>query len=120
MIKNTKHTIIIAEAGVNHNGELSIAKELIDVAVKSGADYVKFQTFKTSDLVTKTAVQADYQIRNQKSETSVSQYEMLSRLELTKEEFRILASYARSNKIGFISTAFDLGSLSFVNTFKAS
>ena len=76
---------IIAEAGVNHNGDINLAKKLIDEAKKSGADAVKFQTFKAEKLVTKTAMKADYQNKNDKS--SQSQYEMLKKLELSYDNF---------------------------------
>ena len=81
-------TMIIAEAGVNHNGELELAKKLIQVAAKSGADFVKFQTFNADRLVTKKVRKAQYQIQN--SESSESQFEMLKRLELSEVMHREL------------------------------
>lgn len=97
-------TFIIAEAGVNHNGDLELAKKLIDVAVAAGADAVKFQTFRAELLVTKTATQADYQTRNiGKAE---SQFDMLKRLELPRPWHPILQSYAKERGIIFISTPF--------------
>ena len=80
-----KHTLIIAEAGVNHNGSLEMAKQLVDKAVEAGVDYIKFQTFKASKLVTRTAKQAEYQQKNiGKGEDS--QYQMLKKLELSPED----------------------------------
>lgn len=103
---------IIAEAGVNHNGDIELAKELIDVAYESGADIVKFQTFNAKDLVTTKAAQAPYQSRNTKIKES--QYEMLKRLELDKESHFILKDKCQKLGIGFLSTAFDLESLRFL------
>ena len=105
-------TFIIAEAGVNHNGSLDLAKQLVDVAVESGADAVKYQTFKAENLVTKSAKQADYQAHNTGIEES--QYEMLKRLELSYENFVELKQYCDSKKIEFMTTAFDHDSLKFI------
>jgi len=105
-------TLIIAEAGVNHNGSEKLAFELVDAAYKAGADIVKFQTFKASKLVTATAKQADYQIKNtQKTE---SQLAMLSRLELSFEFHIELVEYCNKIGIEFLSTAFDSESLKFL------
>ncbi len=105
-------TLIIAEAGVNHNGSEKLAFELVDAAHKAGADIVKFQTFKASKLVTASAVQADYQIANtQKKE---SQLAMLSRLELSFEFHLELIEYCNKLGIEFLSTAFDSESLKFL------
>ena len=101
--------IIIAEAGVNHNGDISIAKELIDIAANSGADLVKFQTFKADFLVTKKATKAEYQLKN--SGSAESQHEMLSRLQLTEEMHRELIAYCNSRNIQFFSTGFDIESI---------
>lgn len=106
-------TIIIAEAGVNHNGSISLAKELIDVAALAGADYVKFQTFKAEELVSKQAKKADYQIANAKDKIE-SQLDMLKNLELSKEDHEVLMDYCKEKKISFFSTAFDLGSLQYL------
>lgn len=106
-------TIIIAEAGVNHNGSLLLAKKLIDVAVGADADYVKFQTFKAENIVSKDALMADYQQKNTGGEDH-SQYKMLKRLELTPEQHIELQDYCREKKIGFLSTAFDLDSIDFL------
>jgi len=99
---------IIAEAGVNHNGDIRLAKKLVKAAAKAGADAVKFQTFSADSIATKTAGKAAYQKRT--SDASESQYEMLKRLELPREAFRILADYASKCKIEFLSSPFDLKS----------
>ncbi|MFT6732538.1 MAG: N-acetylneuraminate synthase [Polaribacter sp.] len=105
-------TLIIAEAGVNHNGDEALAFALVDAAHKAGADIVKFQTFKANKLVTKSAPQAVYQIENsQKIET---QFSMLSRLELSFEVHHKLVEYCNKLGIEFLSTAFDQDSLSFL------
>jgi N-acetylneuraminate synthase len=105
-------TLIIAEAGVNHNGDEKLAFELVDAAWKAGADIVKFQTFKAKNLVTAEAVQADYQVANtQKKE---SQLEMLSRLELSWDAHHKLIDYCKKLGIEFLSTAFDSESLNFL------
>lgn len=105
--------LIIAEAGVNHNGDLKLAKKLIDVAAYSGADYVKFQTFKTKDLVIKSAPKADYQKSNSKNSTE-SQLSMLKKLELSEEDHYELIAYCRKKNIMFLSTGFDLKSIKFL------
>lgn len=104
--------LIIAEAGVNHNGEISLAKELIHAAIESGADIVKFQNFNTSNLVTKKAKKANYQLKNSPLENS--QYEMLKKLELSSDSFQELESYATKLNIEFLSTAFDIESIKFL------
>lgn len=106
------HTYIIAEAGVNHNGSIELAFELIDIAVKAGADAVKFQTYKTENLVTKKAKQAEYQVENLGEETS--QFAMLKNLELSYEEFVQLKAYCDKKRIEFLSTPFDLESVDFL------
>lgn len=106
-------TLIIAEAGVNHNGSLEIAERLIDVAAEAGADYVKFQTFKAENLVLKTAVQAEYQKRNLCGENG-SQYEMLKQLELSPAQHQELIVYSKQKGISFLSTAFDLQSIEYL------
>ena len=105
-------TLIIAEAGVNHNGELEIAKELVREAKKCGADIVKFQTAKLSSLVSKTAKMAEYQKENIGQE--MSQREMLKKLLLSYDEFTELAAYCRDIGITFLSTPFDLESIDFL------
>jgi N,N'-diacetyllegionaminate synthase len=102
-------TLIIAEAGVNHNGDLSLAKRLIDVAAEAGADMVKFQTFSADRLVTADAQKAGYQRAN--SGGDESQHAMLQRLELTPAMHRELQAHCAARDIGFFSTAFDLESL---------
>ena len=109
------HTIIIAEAGVNHNGSIELAKQLVDKAVEAGVDYIKFQTFKAANLVTKSAQQADYQMRNVGGGDS-SQYQMLKRLELSREEHLELIGYCQQRGIHFFSTAFDFDSIEFLDS----
>ena len=112
-----RKTIIIAEAGVNHNGDLGIAKRLIEVAAKAGADYVKFQTFTASELVTQNANRADYQIKN--SNIDESQFQMIQRLELKREYHKLLIDYSKICGIKFLSTAFDINSLDFLDSLGA-
>ncbi len=102
-------TLIIAEAGVNHNGDLARAKQLIDAAAKAGADLVKFQTFKADRLVTRTAEKAAYQ--TQTTSKTESQHEMLRRLELDADMHKELIAHCESQSIGFFSTAFDMESI---------
>jgi N,N'-diacetyllegionaminate synthase len=104
-----KTTLIIAEAGVNHNGDLGLAKQLIDVAAEAGADLVKFQTFNASRQVTTTAKKADYQ--TQTTDISETQHEMLRRLELTEAMHHELIAHCASRNIGFFSTGFDIESV---------
>ena len=103
---------IIAEAGVNHNGSKQLAIELIDAAHQSGADMVKFQTFKANSLSTKRAKKANYQSKNMQS--NKSQYEMLKELELSYGSFLDLSEYSKKIGIEFLSTPFDLESLRFL------
>ena len=105
--------IIIAEAGVNHNGDINLAKKLIDVAVEAMVDYVKFQTFKSESLVSKLAKKADYQVKNTKDSTE-NQLQMLKKLELSHEQHIELIGYCRQKNITFFSTAFDLESLIYL------
>ena len=105
--------LIIAEAGVNHNGSLSQAKELVDVAKESGADIVKFQTFNSSNLVTKGTKKALYQSLN--TENNDSQLEMLRKLELSFDQQIDLKNYCIKKNIEFLTTAFDLESLDLIN-----
>jgi N,N'-diacetyllegionaminate synthase len=104
---------IIAEAGVNHNGSIKIAKDLINVAVESGADAVKFQTFKAEKLVSKTAEKADYQKKT--TEASESQFDMLKKLELDVEAHQELLVYCQEKNIMFLSTPFDHDSINMLN-----
>lgn len=103
---------IIAEAGVNHNGNVKIAKKLIDVAVNAKADAVKFQTFKAENLASKFAVKANYQKKTTSKEEN--QLSMLKRLELKNQEYLMLKNYCKKKKIDFITTAFDHDSLEFI------
>ena len=98
-------TTIIAEAGVNHNGSIDLAKKLIDVATDSGADYVKFQTFNAEAMVTRTAYKANYQ--KVLNETDIFQFNMLKRLELKRVDHEDLIQHCRKKGIHFLSTAFD-------------
>lgn len=106
--------LIIAEAGVNHNGDIGLAKKLIDAAAAAGVDYVKFQTFNSKKLVSKNAQKAAYQKENV-SNSSESQLAMLQKLELSKADHLELIAYCNSKKIKFLSTGFDLESLDFLN-----
>ena len=107
-----KHTIIIAEAGVNHNGDMDIAKRLIDAAADAGVDYVKFQTFKTENLVSSDAPTAEYQ-KTATNETS--QFAMLKRLELSETQHLELIDYCHQKGVKFLSTAFDLDSIDLLS-----
>ena len=111
----TNHTLIIAEAGVNHNGSIELAKKLVENAKEAGADYIKFQTFKASKLVTKAAKQAVYQQRNIGKEGD-SQYQMLKKLELSPEEHEVLIDYCHQLGIKFFSTAFDFDSIDYLHS----
>ena len=102
-------TIIIAEAGVNHNGSIELARQLIDVAADAGADYVKFQTFKAEKIASKKAVKAEYQ--QQTTGGDEGQLQMLRKLELSEADHQALADYCKKKKIEFLSTAFDHDSI---------
>ncbi len=106
---------IIAEAGVNHNGSLELAKKLIDVAVEAGADAVKFQTFKADKLVSKRAQKAEYQ--KQTTSAAESQYEMIKKLELNESAHHELISYCKQKQIMFLSTPFDHDSIDLLYSF---
>jgi len=106
--------IVIAEAGVNHNGSILLAKRLIDVAAETGADFIKFQTFKTELNISKTAEKAEYQKKNTGDEKE-SQFDMAKKLELKFEDFRELHTYCRDKGIGFLSTGFDNPSIDFLD-----
>lgn len=105
--------LIIAEAGVNHNGDLGNAFKLVDAAVEAGVDYIKFQTFKADKLVSKNAKKADYQIQNTKNSED-SQLNMLKKLELSHDDHDKLIAYCKERNINFFSTAFDLDSLDYL------
>lgn len=109
-----KRTLVIAEAGVNHNGSLERALELVDVAARAGADVVKFQTFRADRLTTGQAARAQYQVAN--TGDSGSQQEMLKRLELSYADHEVLVRRAKERGIRFMSTAFDPESLAFLGT----
>lgn len=110
----TDRVRIIAEAGVNHNGSLARALELVDVAAEAGADVVKFQTFKADKLATTQAAKADYQAVN--TGNADSQLQMLRSLELSEDDHRRLIERCRARKIAFMSTAFDADSLALLAT----
>lgn len=110
--KLDKSIFIIAEAGVNHNGDCDMAFQLVDVAVAAGVDAVKFQTFKAESIVTKLSDKANYQSLT--TDRKESQLEMLKRLELHFEVYQILQQYCEEKKILFMSTAFDFESLEFL------
>ena len=107
-----KRTLIIAEAGVNHNGDIAKAKALIDKGAEAGVDFVKFQTFKAGNLVTKQAKRAAYQDKN--TQDNDSQYEMLKKLELSQAVHQELIDYCTKKGVQFLSTGFDFESLEFL------
>lgn len=107
-------TIIIAEAGVNHNGSVKLAKQMIEEAAKAGADYIKFQTFKPEKLVSKYAQKADYQKKTTGSQES--QLQMLEKLALSYDDFAELKKYCEQIGIGFLSTPFDEDSIRFLDS----
>ena len=111
----SKHVLIIAEAGVNHNGSLELAKQLIDKAVEAGVDIIKFQTFNSEKLVSKAAKQAEYQQKNigKKDE---GQLTMLKKLELSHEDHEELIAYCSDKGIRFFSTAFDMDSIDYLHS----
>ncbi|MEY4591820.1 MAG: hypothetical protein RIR18_715 [Pseudomonadota bacterium] len=109
MSSTVNRTLIIAEAGVNHNGSLEMAMQLVDVAAEAGADLVKFQTFFADRLVTRNAPKAAYQVQSTGSDEG--QYEMLRRLELNEKMHRRLIAHCAQRNIGFLSTGFDIDSV---------
>ena len=110
-----KRVIIIAEAGVNHNGDITLAKKLIDVAVEASVDYVKFQTFKAETIVSPTAKKASYQAKNI-GDGDDSQFKMLKNLELSHENHLELMDYCNQKGIKFFSTAFDVDGVHYLDT----
>ncbi|MCX5781154.1 MAG: N-acetylneuraminate synthase [Elusimicrobia bacterium] len=104
---------IIAEAGINHNGSLKLAKKMVDAAVYARADAVKFQTFKSEQAISKNAPKAEYQ--KQTTDPAESQLEMAKKLELKPEEFRVLSDYCEKKGILFLSTPFDFESIDLLN-----
>ncbi|ABR56006.1 N-acetylneuraminate synthase [Methanococcus aeolicus Nankai-3] len=112
-IGENEPVFIIAEAGVNHNGDIELAKKLIDIASECGADAVKFQTFKAEKVVSKRAPKAEYQTKN--TGTDESQYEMIKELELTEDDFYELYKYSKNKNIMFLSTPFDFESADYLD-----
>ena len=112
IVNEESKTFIIAEAGVNHNGDINLAKKLILEAKKAGADCIKFQTFKSDKLVTKHAQKAKYQ--RQSTGVSDAQYKMLKSLELSKEDFNHLNKYCKKNNIIFLSTPYNFDDVDFL------
>ena len=112
-ISEKSPVFIIAEAGVNHNGNLKLAKKLIDVAVRAGVDAVKFQTFNPDTLITKTAAKADYQTKNE-GRADENQYDMLKRLMLPRKWHKKLKEYAEKKGLIFLSTPFSLDDAVFL------
>ena len=110
----TNHVLIIAEAGVNHNGDLEKALALVDAAAQAGADYVKFQTFKADKIVNRSAQKADYQKKNMQGESD-TQYEMLKKLEMGDDWYSVLMDRCNEKGIHFLSTGFDVDSIDFLN-----
>jgi N,N'-diacetyllegionaminate synthase len=119
----SNRTIIIAEAGVNHNGDIELAKNLVSAAADAGADLVKFQTFRADRLVTQAAPKAEYQ--KNLTDSAQSQFAMLRQLELSNQMHETLIAHCQACGIGFLSTAFDIESLDYlaslgIVTFKVS
>ena len=115
MKKNNK-ILVIAEAGVNHNGSLERAKKLVDIASYAGANIIKFQTFKTEEIVNTNSPLANYQKKTTKNKNS--QFELIKKLELSYSDFITLKKYCDKKNIEFLSTAFDIDSQKFLNTLK--
>ncbi len=113
MSNKPNHVFIIAEAGVNHNGDIELAKKLVEAAAAAGADAVKFQTFRAKNIVTRQAAKASYQ--QESTANDESQFAMLKRLELTHDEFRQLSGLCKKQNILFLSTPFDIESLELLN-----
>jgi len=111
-----RYTTIIAEAGVNHNGSIRIAKKLIDKAAEANADFVKFQSFKAEQFVTKKAEKAYYQ--RDSSNKGESQLEMIKKFELDRSDHENLIKHCEKKGIGFLSTAFDHSSIELLNEMK--
>jgi N,N'-diacetyllegionaminate synthase len=104
-----KRVYIIAEAGVNHNGDINLAKKMIEIAAQSGVNAVKFQSFKTDSLITHDAIKAEYQVETTAS--NETQYQMLKKLELDIESHHVLIDHCKKNNIEFLSSPFDLESI---------
>ena len=116
ILVNMNNTIIIAEAGVNHNGDINLAKQLIDKADEAGADFIKFQMFKSENIVSKNATKADYQ--KQTTNVNESQLDMLKQLELSKSDYKELNDYCLDKSIDIFATAFDLDSIKEIDGYK--
>lgn len=112
MVENSTRTLIIAEAGVNHNGDLNSALAMIDAAADAGADVVKFQSFHATELATSSAALADYQLVNSKEK---NQLDLLKALELSADDHVTLKQRCDKRNVEFLSTAFDLQSLNFIH-----
>lgn len=110
----SKKTIIIAEAGVNHNGSLERALSLIDCAAEAGVDFVKFQTFKAENIVNKEAQKAEYQLKNTTGEAQ-TQFEMLKKLEMDRDWYPALIGRCEEKGVRFLSTGFDTESIDFLD-----
>jgi len=108
-------TLIIAEAGVNHNGDIDLAKKLIDAAADAGVNLVKFQTFRANKIVSPNAKKADYQLNNAGKEND-SQFKMLKKLELSDTDHQELISYCKKKSVKFFSTAFDVDGISYLSS----
>ena len=109
-----KKVLIIAEAGVNHNGDIKTAEKLIDAAKDAGADYVKFQSFRAEKLVSKFAVKANYQ--QETTDSSESQFDMIKKLELSEQDHLVLKKYCKKKNIGFMSSPFDLDGIGYLDS----
>ena len=108
-----KKVFVIAEAGINHNGNIKLAKKMVDAAVNAGADAIKFQTFKSENVISKHAPKAQYQ--KQTTDPKESQLEMAKKLELKPQAFRVLSNYCKKKGIMFLSTPFDFESIDLLN-----
>ena len=109
-------TIVIAEAGVNHNSKLSIAKKMVNAAKKAGADYIKFQIFSASNLATYYAEKAKYQKKNDKNKNE-TQLKMLKKLELKDKDHLSIINYCKKKKIQYMASVFDVSSLNFIKKY---
>lgn len=114
-MSDANHVLVIAEAGVNHNGDVDVAKRLVNAAAEAGADLVKFQTFKAEKIASSSAKKARYQVHNEGDAEGGSQLDMLRRLELSESDHATLVAHCAARGIGFFSTGFDLDSLEFLN-----
>ena len=108
--------LFIAEAGINHNGKLSIAKKMIDIASKNKLDFIKFQIYKTENLIIPNTPKANYQKKNFSS-FKKSQYDMLKKFELSFEDHLSLIKYCKKKKIKYLASVFDMESLNFVQKY---